>query len=198
LDIHYEQEAEGPEQRGGVHDPVEMVKQANTFVTAAQHLYGGFKANLEPEMLSVLIVLHALGCELYLKCVGLTDGKRVPVTHDLQLLFTRLKSETRTELEQRYDAIRAKDPVCQLAVQRVETELGLNGWEFFRLENALEKSKHALKTHRYRHEGNLSDYSVGPLAFAARQVIMDRWEAVYRESGPGTIPPDTPEPSPAQ
>lgn len=77
----------------------EWFGRADQFLAAANYLETERKHLMIPN-----VVLRAFASEAYLKCLLTFRQKQFPPTHDLHLLFSRLPSEDRGQIEKEWNA----------------------------------------------------------------------------------------------
>jgi hypothetical protein len=116
----------------------------------------------------------AFSLEVYLKCLGMLDGKSIVGIHDLEDLYMQLEPATKEKAEQIYDEVRKNDSRCLRDAEAVR-RAGEDPEDYFSLAAALKKSANAFKRLRYVYEETeVSDFTLNPLIIAIHRIILER------------------------
>jgi hypothetical protein len=117
-----------------------------------------------------LIVLDALTCELFLKCLICIETGSTPRGHDLKQLFDQISEATRTRIQNVWDD--------EIAVRKRQSweKLERLGLKIARdLPSALAKGTKSFELYRYSYEGNTQDlhYYLEDLPALLEQLILE-------------------------
>lgn len=139
-----------------------IFEHAECFYRASEVLRSHLPVRLRPDhfenihaavtLAEPLIVLDALTCELFLKCLVCIETGNTPRGHDLEKLFSQLSEATRARLQSVWDN--------EIGTRRRERwdKLERLGLKMARdLPSALANGTNAFERYRYSYEGNTQD-----------------------------------------
>jgi hypothetical protein len=153
----------------------------DAFIFAEAYIRGGWilKDNLprtSPPLFDYVITANfALGLELYLKCLLITEGTLPDEVHNLRTLFNQLSKEKQLAIKKDYRRIIREDPYIKREKERLK-QTGKNPDKVFRFERVLNEAALAFEKSRYPFDGQYKkqnhEYLAVPIAIATRNLIV--------------------------
>lgn len=172
-------------------DPSKIYMKADGF-SAAHDLLARAEVPIHVRMLTGTagIVLSALACELFLKCLVLIETGKLERGHHLKHLFDRLEMNTKRSIRSIWDAEIV--PRQKLLWDAFERETGSKISRD--LPTALSRSKGAFEKLRYSYEGDVEniDYVLNELPWILKRVILARhpeWKQLRHVIQDGLLDP---------